>query len=660
MEDSNQTNLGTLFEESRFKIPNYQRSYSWEEEQIVDFLDDLEYTRGKDGSEHYFGTIVVEGIDELDWYSKDVDEFNIVDGQQRIITASIFYRCLINELKSIKSLKENRSKDFGNTSKHTIENFENTFLYFKEKEKRRILPETLAGEVYEKTVIENESSDSLPQYFIDCLPARRIINARKIISERINTWRLDVSEDTNLGQFDNESLENYKDYLISLGNTLSSDFNVTVTEVGDSNEAARMFKVINDRGKNLTFPDRIKSHLTYCASQNEGIEVKEVQSKINESIENITSYKDTDEKTINQFFRVHWCIFSSEYKSKVKGSDPYESMTNQSKHVSDPNRPNIDLWIDEYIDSLCQLSKSYVEIKNPTVYKNTYDGKEHKTINDMLYIVKRNNSDYISLILSSREIMGKTSHDFLKLTSLLESYLLRYREVMKNSPTIDRLVGTSAHKLYWTNKEEEHINKVFNNDYVLDNHPSSVSEIHSELSEALQEKISQQCDEETFGDYLTEKDVFDGDGRDNWRGFRSKTIIKYILYEYEKHLREDTTQTRLDQLPELKEIIADYEIEHIAPKNPRDGEALGPGHRKNVNKIGNLGLWKPKDNKTSSNASFEDKRGKYNNSGMEILQKVAEENESWDIQDVKDRSQSIKEFCQDRWSITWDAELVYI
>ena len=79
-----------------FKIPDYQRGYSWEEQQRTDLLRDIEYVI-KSGNKyrHYTGTIVASYNDEE---TKKKDEqykvFDIVDGQQRL-TSLILLMSLI-------------------------------------------------------------------------------------------------------------------------------------------------------------------------------------------------------------------------------------------------------------------------------------------------------------------------------------------------------------------------------------------------------------------------------------------------------------------------------------------------------------------------------------------------------------------------------------
>jgi len=51
-------NLQTLFTARTFRIPEYQRGYSWVKAQWQDLLDDLDELR--DDREHFTGTVVLQ------------------------------------------------------------------------------------------------------------------------------------------------------------------------------------------------------------------------------------------------------------------------------------------------------------------------------------------------------------------------------------------------------------------------------------------------------------------------------------------------------------------------------------------------------------------------------------------------------------------------
>ena len=75
------------FLDGQYSIPNYQREYSWEENEIQDFLNDLEDTCANPSTIHFFGQIVVHN-------DEDSQTKFIIDAQQRTITSMIFVHSL--------------------------------------------------------------------------------------------------------------------------------------------------------------------------------------------------------------------------------------------------------------------------------------------------------------------------------------------------------------------------------------------------------------------------------------------------------------------------------------------------------------------------------------------------------------------------------------
>lgn len=69
-----------------YYIPNYQREYSWDTDELEDFWLDLMHTLNADDQrDHFFGQIVIHNND-------DEKKKYIIDGQQRTITSTIFIR----------------------------------------------------------------------------------------------------------------------------------------------------------------------------------------------------------------------------------------------------------------------------------------------------------------------------------------------------------------------------------------------------------------------------------------------------------------------------------------------------------------------------------------------------------------------------------------
>ena len=73
---------------NRFVIPEYQRPYSWEEEQVLALFDDIwdfSIQNANDESKFYFLGTIVSFVNEN-------GEMEIIDGQQRITTLFLLFK----------------------------------------------------------------------------------------------------------------------------------------------------------------------------------------------------------------------------------------------------------------------------------------------------------------------------------------------------------------------------------------------------------------------------------------------------------------------------------------------------------------------------------------------------------------------------------------
>jgi uncharacterized protein with ParB-like and HNH nuclease domain len=99
-------NLDTIFNSRVFRIPDYQRGYAWGLPQLNDFWDDL--IRLDTRRNHYTGQLTLERLPDDVWRSwedsiwliegRGYKPFYVVDGQQRITTAIIFIKCLLDQI----------------------------------------------------------------------------------------------------------------------------------------------------------------------------------------------------------------------------------------------------------------------------------------------------------------------------------------------------------------------------------------------------------------------------------------------------------------------------------------------------------------------------------------------------------------------------------
>ncbi|GAB1392052.1 DUF262 domain-containing protein [Rhodocyclaceae bacterium] len=100
-----------------YRVPAYQRDYSWTVEQWEDLWSDIAERRGNPEDRHYMGALVVEG--------KSDREFLIIDGQQRMATLSILALAVIARLEALAAAgiasTDNRERARGLRSRYVGE-----------------------------------------------------------------------------------------------------------------------------------------------------------------------------------------------------------------------------------------------------------------------------------------------------------------------------------------------------------------------------------------------------------------------------------------------------------------------------------------------------------------------------------------------------------
>ena len=147
-----------------YKVPWFQRDYSWTEEEWDDLWQDiLEITASKDESAHYMGYVVLQ--------SKDNEHFDIIDGQQRLTTISLLV------LAVLKNLHEIDTDDLENeNNQKRIEQLRSIFIGFLD-------PVTLVP----KSKLElNRNNDSFYQNYLvplEDIPQRGLKNSEKLIKK---------------------------------------------------------------------------------------------------------------------------------------------------------------------------------------------------------------------------------------------------------------------------------------------------------------------------------------------------------------------------------------------------------------------------------------------------------------------------------------------
>ena len=91
-----------LLEKRLFRIPQYQRAYSWGRVERQDMFNDIRQLKQKPGTSHFMATIVGLRRDKgIEIGTDEYDVIDIVDGQQRLTTLVILLKVIEQELDVI-------------------------------------------------------------------------------------------------------------------------------------------------------------------------------------------------------------------------------------------------------------------------------------------------------------------------------------------------------------------------------------------------------------------------------------------------------------------------------------------------------------------------------------------------------------------------------
>lgn len=97
------TLLDLLGNGKRYRVPPFQRDYSWGEEQWEDLWNDILEMVSSPDARHYMGALVVEALSDR--------EFQIIDGQQRMATLSLLALAIVDILQGLGDTEEVRAQN---------------------------------------------------------------------------------------------------------------------------------------------------------------------------------------------------------------------------------------------------------------------------------------------------------------------------------------------------------------------------------------------------------------------------------------------------------------------------------------------------------------------------------------------------------------------
>lgn len=218
-------NLNTLFADRVFRIPKYQRYYSWEEKQRNDLFTDIEQLKKKNvDRDHFMATVVCFKTNEVkEIGSKEYRLYDIVDGQQRLTTLIILAKCIYLTLDSGEEKDE--------LGKIIVKSDGNLILLQTNNTNQHIFNSFIrAGKEPSKDELKTHADKNISQGIQDC---------RKFV----NRWKTEYGD------------------VLSLLRIIRNKLGFVVFDTDDPRVVYSLFEVLNSRGLAVDWLDKCKSSL---------------------------------------------------------------------------------------------------------------------------------------------------------------------------------------------------------------------------------------------------------------------------------------------------------------------------------------------------------------------------------------------------------------
>ncbi|EEX34520.1 MULTISPECIES: DUF262 domain-containing protein [Vibrio] len=315
---------GIIKGDNKFKVPLYQRDYSWNKTHWNDLWLDIETNRQND-SKHYMGSIVL--------VSKHKKQYDIIDGQQRLTTLTILVLAVVDTLNDLVK----RDIDVENNQKR-IELLITDFIGKK----------SLSSLNYENKIELNESNNPFFSTYLTNfrkpVNIKSTIKSNKLLFECFNYYKELIKEEIFTGE-DVTSLISFVEYISD------SLLFIQITATDDLS-AYLIFETLNDRGLDLSVTDLLKNYLFSIVDEADKSHVKNIW----DITINHVSYSG-----FPKFLRHYWMMQNGLIQEK-------ELFKTVKRHINTPSTAF------ELLNSMSEVSEVYAALSDST--HQLWEGEE--------------------------------------------------------------------------------------------------------------------------------------------------------------------------------------------------------------------------------------------------------------------------------------------
>lgn len=657
--------LSQIFQNKIFRIPDYQRGYAWQSQQLRDFWEDI--VNLQSDRYHYTGLLSLKKLNQEESRKLGNDDswllqsgfkaYHIVDGQQRLTTFVIMFNEIIeftcqlpdNIGKSyeeiylgFENIKDIKAKYI--SRKRPPEDLIITYMFGYENDNpsAEYLKYKVLGQEYGGTIKETYYTKNLKY-------------AKEFFGKELRAY------------YEKKGIEGITDLYRKL--TLKLMFNIH--EIEDDYDVFVAFETMNNRGKRLTNLELLKNRLIYLTTLYssdilDGTDQIALRELINKAWSEVYYQLGRNENNLlsdDEFLRAHWIIYYS--YSRKRGDDYIKFLLRKFSHKSifeniievnpDEDDPTVfmsdqqDDDDDIEVDSSPNVTDEFLQPKEIIDYVNSlnetaeywyYTFYPEKcpdiTEEEQVWIEKLNRIGigYFRPIVAVSLIprLKYSKYERIAFYKAVERFIfITFRMAMYQSSYKSSDYYRKTHEVYMENM--------------------SLSDVTEDLINTTNENAA-----DAVRVFVTRmnKRFISQDGFYSWRELR------YFLYEYEYSL---ASKYKLDKLSwaDLTKVVKDkITVEHILPQTPtklywrNNFRQFTPEEIKTLSaSLGNMLPLSQSINSKLQNDSFDDKKARGYSNGCHCEIEISKE-DSWDAKHIYDRGMKLLSFMETRWDFKFE------
>jgi uncharacterized protein with ParB-like and HNH nuclease domain len=368
--EANDKQVQDIFSLGYFKIPRFQRPYSWMDEEVINFWEDVVI---RDDGHYFIGSMVV--------YQTEKPYYGIVDGQQRLTTITLMLAAIRNAFldygdenlaRGVHQYIEKANID--NVNEYIIKS-ETSFPYLQ------------------------DHIQSFKKADIQCMVGneeQNLKSAFELINKKLYSIIPKFDKNDSINDLFQERKYQVLETLKSIRNKVLS-LKLVFIQLDNEEDAYLIFETLNTRGKDLTTPDLVKNLLL---------------QKLRASNVTLDSYKvmwdgilekfddnGLDKNIVESFLYHHWLSKYGDTTQKQLFGEIKKYIDSSSKNESE-NKSQLLLL------EFQKNSDYYVSIVSPDSHQWSPEEKNsiQKSLKALrLFNVKQQTSMILSLIRAYRE-----------------------------------------------------------------------------------------------------------------------------------------------------------------------------------------------------------------------------------------------------------------